>query len=291
MNKYKPGVTTTAIYVALVLTIVAPDSCYAQTKEGGMDHSKMDHSDMGGGNTENMSMRSVPGSVAAPTNQNLAIGRMKITLMPEYDSPSVLVIQEGKFADRTAFPNTVSFLLPDSITKLTDVCSLSPGGHHFCQIFEIKTGDTSKYVDVKLPFSDFFIDYQYAPFTVKENNERNFTFTIDTKYDVNTLEVHVQKPHRAKHFKVSPAMIESYEKSGFDYQKRKFTNISAGEKKVISVSYFKADTSPSVDIKFSVMSTPTVFTGYSGEIVLGVGVLSLLALWYLRRRISSRGKS
>ncbi len=223
-------------------------------------------------------------TTAFSSPESLVIGRMKVTIMPEYDSQSVLVIQEGKFADKTAFPSEVKFTLPMEVTKLTDVCSLSPGGHHFCQIFEIQKAGKTKFINIKLPFSDFFIDYQYAPFTVKKNSLREFNYAVDTSYAIDTLEIHVQRPMRSAEFKVQPAVMETYEKDGFDFYKYKFKNVKAGDIKNITISYFKSDSAPSVDIKYSSMKMPGMFDGKTGETLLAVGVAALGVIWFARRR-------
>lgn len=223
---------------------------------------------------------------AFAVGENLAIGRMKVTLMPEYDAPAVLVIQEGKFADRTAFPAEVTFTLPREVTKLTDVCSLSPGGHHFCQIFDIQYGKDINFVNVKLPYSDFFIDYQYAPFTAKENSTREFSFDVDTSHDINNLEVHIQQPFRSDKFEISPATDDVYEKDGFTVYRYKQSGIKMGEKKTFKISYFKADARPSVNIKYSAMKTPGIFEKNTGEILLAGGVAALALVWFVRRKLA-----
>ncbi len=212
------------------------------------------------------------------------VGRMKVTIMPEYDSSAVLVIQEGKFADRTAFPKSVSFTLPKEVTKLTDVCSLSPGGHHFCQLFKLDYGAEDTKLNIKLPYSDFFIDYQYAPFTVSENSVREFSFPLDTTNSVKTLEAHIQEPYRSERFTVTPTPVETYKKDGFNYHKFIFKDIKAGERKFIKVSYSKKDIKPSVDEMYSAMLTPSLFSENSGEIMLVLGLATLGLLWFFRRR-------
>jgi len=224
------------------------------------------------------------GAAMAAANDGLAIGSMKLSLMPEYDSQAVLVIQEGKFADRTAFPASVTFTLPKEVTKLTDVCSLSPGGHHFCQIFEIHPGKEKNFVNVKLPYSDFFIDYQYAPFTAKKNSQREFSFDVDTTHDIINLEVNIQQPYRSDKFSVTPKSDDVYEKDGFTVYRYKIKNVKAGEKKEFKVTYFKADTQPSVDIKFSAMSSPGIFHKHTGEFLLAGGLAALAVVWFFRRR-------
>lgn len=217
-------------------------------------------------------------------HENVSIGRMKVTLMPEYDSPQALVIQEGKFADKTAFPREVTFTLPRQVTKLTDVCSLSPGGHHFCQIFEIREDGDKKFVNVKLPYSDFFIDYQYAPFEAREKTVREFTFTVDTPYDIHNLEVHIQEPFRSKDFKVTPATDDVYEKDGFTVRRYMIENVRAGESRAFNISYYKDDARPSVDMKYSAMKTPGLFGKRTGELLLGGGLAALALVWVVRRR-------
>ena len=229
-----------------------------------------------------------PSSHAA--GEDLVIGRMKVTIMPEYDSQAVLVIQEGKFADKRAFPSGVTFLLPREVTKLTDVCSLSPGGHHFCQLFDIQYGKDANYINIKLPYADFFIDYQYAPFTARENTKREFTYTVDTSHEIRSLEVHIQEPFRAKEFSVTPSTDDVYEKDGFRVFRFKEKDVKKGEPRVFKISYFKADAKPSVDIKFSAMSSPGIFKKNTGELILGAGLAALLVIWVVRRRSArSRG--
>jgi len=269
----------------LAITIVL---CLADFSYGEMDHSKMDHSKMEqpadlGEMKDNMPMT---GGMKSSSNdgRKLVIGRMKVTLMPEYDAPAIIIIKEGKFADRTAFPREVNFTLPKGVTKLTDVCSLSPGGHHFCQLFDIKQGNDRNYLDVKLPFSDFFIDYQYTPFQIKQNSRREFSFAVDTSYDINTLEIHVQRPLRSDKFRVTPAAMETYEKDGFKYLKYTYKKVNSGDLKQVRVSYFKKDTAPSVERKFSAMKSPGMFEGRTGEILLVAGMVALGLVVYARRR-------
>ena len=224
------------------------------------------------------------GAARAALTEGLEIGRMKVTIMPEYDSSQVLVIMEGKFADKGKFPADVRFNLPMDVTKLTDVCSLSPEGHHFCQLFDIKTEGGKKMVDIKLPYSDFFIDYQYAPFTVAEGAVRKFTHKVEAVYGALTLEVHVQKPARAKDFDVTPGWEMTYTKEQFEYYKYVFDFVSPGDIQEISVSYSKDDVQPSVEKKFSSMATPAMFSGMTGEILLAAGILGLVGIWAIRRR-------
>ncbi|MBI3580602.1 MAG: hypothetical protein HY098_00725 [Nitrospinae bacterium] len=212
------------------------------------------------------------------------VGFMKVTLMPEYDSSSVLVIEEGKFADRSAFPRAVVFYLPPNVTKLTDVCSLSPSGHHFCQLFDIKKMPDKNVLNMKLPYSDFFIDFDYSPFKAAAKTGRDFTFPLEPNYNIRNLEVLIQKPYRAERFSVTPASAETVEKEGYQYLKYGFQNVRAGELKNFRISYFKQDAMPSVNSKYSAMAKTHLFQDYSAEIILAVGVVGIAAAWMVKRR-------
>ncbi len=212
------------------------------------------------------------------------VGFMKVTLMPEYDSTAVLVIEEGKFADRSAFPRDVVFYLPPNVTKLTDACSLSPSGHHFCQLFDIKKTPDKSVLNMKLPYSDFFLDFDYSPFKAAAKTGRDFLFPVDPKYNIRNLVVMIQKPYRAERFSVTPASAETVEKEGYQYFKYAFQNVRAGDLKSFHISYFKQDAMPSVNSKYSAMSKTHIFQDYSAEIILAVGVVGIAAAWVVKRR-------
>lgn len=231
---------------------------------------------------------SAPADIPTPApTKEITIGSMKVTLMPEYDSTSVLVINEGKFFNREAFPREVLFYLPLGVTKLTDVCSLSPGGQHFCQLFEIKSGADKNLLNVKLPYSDFFIDFQYAPFKAKPNSERNFTYTVESPFDIQNLSVVIQQPYRAERFTIDPAGGKEFEKEGYQNYRYELKDVKKGEQKIFHITYFKADDKPSVDAKYTGMSETHLFRGYTSVITLIAGVAGVAALLFLRRRKST----
>ena len=220
--------------------------------------------------------------------KEITIGSMKVSLMPEYDTTSVLVVYEGKFFNREAFPREVLFFLPLGVTKLTDVCSLSPGGQHFCQLFDIKPGSDKNLLNVKLPYSDFFIDFQYAPFKAKPNSERDFTYAIESNYDIKNLSVVIQSPYRAERFTIDPAGGKEFEKEGYQNYRYELKDVKKGERKLFHITYYKADDKPSVDAKYTAMSETHIFRGYTSVLILGAGVVGVGALLYLRRRRSPK---
>lgn len=265
-----------SLLMLLIVFIMAPNAMSAE------DHGEMDHS------KHKMPVSEGAGQSAGEhaKNEKIDIGRMKLTLMPEYDGAGLIVIKEGKFADKSKFPREVTFNIPKGVKKITDVCSLSPGGQHFCQLFDITEGQGTNILNAKLPYSDFFIDFKYSPFEIEENSTRTFTYDLSSQYDIKTLEVNIQKPARAEKFKLTPTTANTYEKTGYEYYKYVLKNVKAGETKSFTVSYYKADTAPSVSVKFKAMGDNRIFSGNIAEILLGAGVLALAFVIVWRRRKS-----
>lgn len=219
----------------------------------------------------------------------LKIGRMKVSIWPEYDTQGVLVIYEGKFADKDRFPARASFIFPKGVKELTDACSLSPQGQHFCQLYEVLQKENHSEATLKLPYADFFIDFQYNPFNRGE--KRDFEYTILSKYPIGFLEVNVQQPLRSSEFNVTPISLNETQDKGFRYLHYTYEDVSEGKEISFLVSYTKQDSRPSVDIKFSSMTQPGTLSSNRGFIILLIGgVLLLVLLGYYRYNSAKRCK-
>lgn len=187
----------------------------------------------------------------------LSIGRMKIAIWPEYDDPGVLVIYDGRFADSSRFPIKTSFFLPKDAV-ISDACSLSPRGQHFCQLYEIiKRGEFNE-VKLFLPFPNFYLSFHTYPDAGKTGN-RAFDYHIRTNHKIETLELDIQQPLRSTVFNLSPASETSSKEKGFNHFKYTFSTVPGGEHKLFKIAYTKQDQLPSVDIKYSRMSGDKVW--------------------------------
>ena len=98
------------------------------------------------------------GHASAIDKSELSIGRMRVALWPEYDDAAVLVIYDGRFRDENSFPAETTFILPkDSV--ISDACSLSPKGQHFCQLYKQKTVGDADEMRLKLPYPNFYLSF------------------------------------------------------------------------------------------------------------------------------------
>lgn len=220
---------------------------------------------------------------------DLKIGRMKVSIWPEYDTQGVLVVYEGKFHDRERFPARAAFILPKGVRELTDACSLSPKGEHFCQLYEVSQRGGHSEAMLKLPYPDFFVDFQYNPLSGDE--KREFEYAISSKYPIELLEVNIQQPLRSSEFNVTPVSSKESEEKGFRLLHYTYEGIPQGKEIQFNISYKKQDSRPSVDIK-----SASSMAGASGAttsnrnymIFLAGGVLLLILLGYYRYSASRK---
>ncbi len=236
---------------------------------------------------------------SAPSSgaDNLSIGRMNIKIWPEYDDPGVLVIYDGRFSDATVFPAEAGFLIPKG-SVVSDACSVSPRGEHFCQLYTVSAYDGFDRITLTLPYPNFYLSFHTPP--LEGAGRKSFTYTIKTLYPVDTMEVDIQQPLRAREFTVSPPG-EPTLRNGFTHLVYQIEALKGGESIKFNISYFKEDAKPSVDIKYSppMMRSGTQQTGspystqrlvrifiYAG-FVTGLLLLGMITVWFIRSKKAS----
>ncbi len=240
--------------------------------------------------------------------EDLSIGRMRVSIWPEYDDRSVLAIYDGRFDDAASFPLKTSFLIPKGAV-ISDACSLSFEGQHFCQLY--KTIDRGTYDEVRLllPYPNFYLSFHTPEFD-PEVERREFDYRVKANHPIRTMEVDIQQPLRATEFNITPAksvVVSRGEDNssmikGFKHYSYSLEDISGGQETVFKINYLKSDPNPSVDIKYATMDGPRVWgspyeTQKSAKTFVYLlfgssvfGVLVVIAVFILLKRRKRRGE-
>ncbi len=240
-------------------------------------------------------------------SKGLSIGRMKVSIMPEYDDPSVLAIYDGRFEEASSYPIKTSFLIPKG-SVISDACSLSHEGQHFCQLY--KTINRGKFDEVSLllPYPNFYLSFHTPQLDVKID-KKEIAYQIKANHPIKTMEVDIQQPLRSTAFNISPPenATESQKNGsisiikGFNHVIYKLEDIAIDQEIVFKTSYIKSDPQPSVDIKYTSMKEPqTPGTSYENlrniktmiYILFGTGAFGIMAVvaWYFRSRKKKQAK-
>jgi hypothetical protein len=234
--------------------------------------------------------------------KGLSIGRMRVSIWPEYDDPSILAIYDGKFEENADYPIKTSFFVPRG-SVISDACSLSHGGQHFCQLY--KTINRGEYDEVSLllPYPNFYLSFHTPQFDVR-NEKRSFTYRIKANHPIRSMKVDIQQPLRSSAFNISPDENAAVAKrdgtisllEGFHHLTYALNSVSKGQESVFKLDYIKKDPKPSVDIKYTSMTGPEVSRSSPYEtqrniktliyILFGTGVIAMMALlaWFIRSR-------
>ncbi len=243
----------------------------------------------------------------APT-KDLSIGRMKVAIMPEYDESSILAIYDGKFEDSSSYPIKTSFLIPKG-SVISDACSLSHEGQHFCQLYKTVNKGAQDEVNLLLPYPNFYLSFHTPRFDVKRE-KKEFDYLIKANHPVKILEVDIQQPLRSTAFNISPPASATASEingtisviKGFNHFAYKLEGVSKGQESAFKIDYIKSDPKPSVDIKYTSMQTPPSQTApYEIQrniktiiyMIFGTGVLAIVVVvvWFIRFRKAKQGKA
>lgn len=240
--------------------------------------------------------------------QDLTIGRMRVSIWPEHDDPSLLAIYDGRFEDVSSYPIKTSFLVPKG-SIISDACSLSHEGQHFCQLY--KTTNKGEYDEVSLilPYPNFYLSFHTPRFDT-QNEKRDFNYKIKANHPIKTMEVDIQQPLRSSEFKISPAqhaVLSQEDKSislvkGFKHFAYTMDDIAASQESLFKLNYIKKDPKPSVDIKYvSMKGKQTWDSPYETQkkiktyiyILFATGIFFALAaiLWFLRSRKKKQNRT
>ena len=244
---------------------------------------------------------------SAPT-EGLSIGRMKVAIMPEYDDPSVLTIYDGKFEEVSNYPIKTSFLIPKG-SVISDACSLSHEGQHFCQLYRTVNRGAHDEVSLLLPYPNFYLSF-HTPRLDIERERKDLTYLIKANHPVKTMEVDIQQPLRSSAFEVvPPGGATQAEKSdaisvikGFSHFIYKLDSVAKGQESEFKIAYLKSDPNPSVDIKYTSMRNPSTQSApYEAQrnikaiiyVLFGTGALCVAAVaaWFFRSRNKKRSKA
>lgn len=226
-------------------------------------------------------------------SSDLSIGRMRAAIWPEYDDTGVLVIYDGRFKDENAFPAETTFILPkDSV--ISDACSLSPKGQHFCQLYRTSRVGDAEAVILKLPYPNFYLSFHVNPFKDMQEGQKILNYIINANHNIERLEVDIQRPLRSEGFRITPQSSDMSEKKGFEHYGYVFENVPKGKALDFKIEYVKKDKLPSVDIKYSPMAGPKAFDSsyetprrMSNILYLagGIGLLLVIGvLWFVFKR-------
>lgn len=240
-----------------------------------------------------------PSPIAAQAPDRIA--NLSVSVWPEYDDPSVLVILDGEFANKESFPKQVVFLVPS--TARVNATAYGDGQGGFFNTDTWKTADAGNgwtSVIFTLPQPEFQLEYYYSPLQGSPDKKMDFVFNSPNAAD--QVQVKVQEPLKSSNFKTDPpAEQQTAGGHDFKYHVFNFANVTPGQNLKIQVSYTKSDPNPSIasisvpaNSLASDASLNAVASTSSNNLILPIGIgaggVALAVLGFLGWRMRREGE-
>ena len=170
---------------------------------------------------------------------NISLDTVAVSVWPEYDRPTVLVIEHMIVSADTSLPTTMTFRIPAAVGKPTAMAvgqtpqtvgdtpyTLKPDGDWVDVI-----------VQVKAPAIQF--EY-YDPSLLKVGAARQFVYKWGGDYAVKAFHVELQQPFDANGVETNPPLPDIYTSSdNLIYHAGDFGSLSAGQAFSLTAKYQK----------------------------------------------------
>ncbi len=194
-----------------------------------------------------------PGALADDQNR---VAELDISVWPEYDTPTVLVILSGKLADASNQPRQVSVLVPTSAQVHVVTFSNADGSLAKEQPYETSSlGDGYTKVSFSVSSPNFWVEYYDDLLRGSPDKTMDFSFKAAAPADKVTLEV--QQPLKATNWSINPPAQTTRADNGFTYSVASYSGVAAGQMLTAQVKYTKTDPGPSVAPQTSSATVPS----------------------------------
>ncbi|MBI5302988.1 MAG: zinc ribbon domain-containing protein [Chloroflexi bacterium] len=168
---------------------------------------------------------------------------LNISIWPEYDRPTVLVILNGVFADKGTLPREVSVLVPAKAEVIVTTY-VNPDGRQAPEQVSRSTdlGDGFKRVTFTVATAEYWVEYYDDLLRGTPDKTMDFALKLGAPADQVVLEI--QQPARATNFTSTPPtqLTRVDPTDGLSYYGAQFANLAAGQSVNAQIKYTRAET-------------------------------------------------
>ncbi|NPV75045.1 MAG: zinc ribbon domain-containing protein [Anaerolineae bacterium] len=240
---------------------------------------------------------------AVQAQQAVALDSVQISLWPEYDRPSLLVIYDFMLSPQTSLPANLQFRIPRSAGEPYAVAMRGADGGLVNLAYESRLADDWLWISFTTPVPEIRIEY-YDPSLARQDDRRSFEFLWPGDYLVRAMKIQVQQPLSASPMEIQIQQIAAnggasqplgmgsgrQGDDGLVYYDTLIGEIPAGSAVKVSAVYQKPDNLLSFNAQPVQPSQPltpqtagrTTITGLVPWILGSLGVLLIAggAFWY-----------
>ena len=230
-----------------------------------------------------------------PSDAELSMSHLRLSIWPEYDDPRVLVMLRGEMTPSQAFPTHITLPLPKG-AEVIGAGMVSEFDELILHPHRVIAGDELDTLDLNLPGPRFFLEFYYNP--LAPGAEQQFTYTLSLTYAIERLEVDIQQPRHAVNFVIEPQpMKQTTDDQGLRYDWFTYSNLQPHATTSFHLSYTKsapgtsvAERQPPPDDVTQPLS-PTKSTLLALGIIVGVAAVVSSGIWLFKTAQRRRAKT
>lgn len=241
-----------------------------------------------------------PHSVYAQSD--ITIEEMQVRIWPEYDQPSVLVINNIFLAGDVKLPARLNFLIPVNAGAPHSVAVRELDGQLYLLEYDMETIGEWNQLTFTTPYPEVWVEF-YDPTINIEDDLRSFEYNWVGEYTINNLQIEVQRPLTATAMSFKESMgAPQVGSNGLTYYSSNVGELKANTSVSLHVEYTKTDDILSSSVAAPVQPvTPlnidesvgnTSFIQILPFIIAGIGLAMLIfgVFWYLNKNKETMAK-
>ena len=166
---------------------------------------------------------------------------LQVSLWPEYDRPSVLVMYDITLPAEASLPVALEIPIPARAGEPNAVAYEQPGGNLVNAEYTYSSDGEWGIVHVNAMMPNLHIEY-YDPALQKDGDRRTFTFAWPGGFQVDAVKLVVQQPATASEMEISPQMGNgAVESDGLTYYRAQLGALQSDQTFQVSIAYTKSD--------------------------------------------------
>jgi hypothetical protein len=242
-----------------------------------------------------LSLLIISASTQVNAQSDITIDKMQVRIWPEYDQPSVLVINNIFLSGEVNLPVSLNFLIPAAAGAPHSVAVRELDGQLYLLEYEMTSVGEWNQLTFTTPYPEIWIEY-YDPSLTVEDDQRSFEFRWVGDYLINDLQIEVQRPLTATNMTFKESMGEpQIGNDGLTYFFSNVGELKANTNVSLHIEYTKSDDTLSSSVAAPVQPvTPlniddsigkTSFVQILPFIVAGIGLIMLIfgVFWYMNK--------
>ncbi len=222
---------------------------------------------------------------AAHAQSPVSFDTVDVSIWPEYDTPTVLVIYKISLPEQTPLPIEVTLKMPAGVGKISALAVGEKAETVTDTGVDYRFSPGSDFSQVSVKATGRFIQVEYYdPGLVKEANQHAYHYEWPADNTVNSFRFEFRQPLQSSNLTIEPALTNAVvDSEGFSISEFKQFNIKAGEKVGFDIKYQRDTDAPSTSFLKVEPSTPIdqAATGQSTWMALlpwGLGGLGVILL-------------